>query len=190
MFSIQVSEDLIKYCEKCLEIRNFGKRTEANGSKEQQLTGIIGQSVVMDLFGLGYVNPYEGFDNGVDLEYSGFTIDVKTMGRSTKPRPEFTNNFIKFQDDFDTDIYIFCSLDKIENALTVCGWIGKDEFKLRRNEYKKGTIRKRNDGTTFELKTDSFEINNNQLNDVHSDLDLKLQIIKKFQKNLYQSIAY
>ena len=79
MFKIKVDEILIKYCESQVEKYNFGKRGSANGSKEQQLTGIIGQSVVMNLFNQGNVNGADGFDGGVDVLYNNKTIDVKTI---------------------------------------------------------------------------------------------------------------
>ena len=128
MFTVAVEHSLIEHCKTVLAKHNFGKRYTANGTKEQQLTGIIGQSVVMNLFNIGYVDGTSGFDNGVDLVYNNKTIDVKTMGRTTRVKANYTNNFLKLQDYFKTDIYIFCSYHKINNVLTVCGWISKADF--------------------------------------------------------------
>ncbi|MEQ3796393.1 hypothetical protein AAFP94_14490 [Flavobacteriaceae bacterium MJ-SS4] len=83
MFTIKVKEELIEYCKKQISNYNFGKRSQANGTPEQQLTGIIGQSVVMELFGLEKVDGRYGFDEGVDLVFNNKKIDVKTMGRTT-----------------------------------------------------------------------------------------------------------
>jgi len=66
-----------------LTTHNFGHRYTANGNYEQQLTGIIGQSVVMEIFGLGFIDGSSGFDHGVDIYFEGLKIDVKTMGRTT-----------------------------------------------------------------------------------------------------------
>lgn len=106
MIKILVSQHIISHCQQEISKHNFGKRFTANGTKEQQLTGIIGQSVVMNLFGLGLVDGGSGFDDGVDLVFDNKKIDVKTMGRTTDVRSSYTNNFLKLQDYFNTDIYI------------------------------------------------------------------------------------
>lgn len=176
MFTIKVSDRLLEHCEQQIEQFNFGIRSCANGSKEQQLTGIIGQSVVTDLFGLGYVDGTSGCDDGVDLVYENLKIDIKTMGRTTDVRRNYTNNFLKLQDYFDTNIYIFCSFHKLKRELTVCGWITKQELAKNRKFFPKGTIRTRTDGTTFSTFSDLFEIDIVDLNDVSSLDDLKMQL--------------
>ena len=121
MITIKVADDILHHCKKQLESYNFGKRDTANGTKLQQLTGIIGQSVVMRLFSQGLINGNEGFDNGIDIFYNNLKIDVKTMGRTTDVRSNYTNNFLKLQDYFETELYIFCSYHKIKQELTICG---------------------------------------------------------------------
>jgi hypothetical protein len=182
MFKVKASDEIVKHCEKCLEVTNFGQRKEANGTRDQQLTGLIGQSVVMDLFECGYIDSSKGFDGGVDLEYMDFTIDVKTMGRNSEPEYSYTNNFLKLQDYFNTEIYIFCSYHKKKQEVTICGWIDKSEFKEKRRYCPKGTIRTRNDNTTFETLHDLYEIDNKDLNDVDSITDLKIQLVKKYKE--------
>ena len=178
MFKIKVDESLIEYCKSQVEKYNFGKRVSANGNKEQQLTGIIGQSVVMNLFNQGNVNGADGFDGGVDILYNNKTIDVKTMGRNTEVKLNYTNNFLKLQDYFKTEIYIFCSYHKTKKELTLCGWIEKSDFINKRKYYPKGTERKRFDGTTFKTFADLFEIDNKDLNQVNNIEELKQQLNK------------
>ncbi|WP_104735183.1 hypothetical protein [Hanstruepera ponticola] len=176
MFTVSVDPKLIEHCKVMVSKHDFGKRFTANGTKEQQLTGIIGQSVVMDFFGKGYVDGSYGFDEGVDLVFADKTIDVKTMGRTTAVKSGYTNNFLKLQDYFDTDIYIFCSYHKIKQVLTVCGWISKEDFVVKRRFYPKGSIRTRFDKTTFTTFADLYEIDNKDLNNVNSITDLKNQL--------------
>ena len=176
MFTVAIEHSLIEHCKNILAKHNFGKRYTANGTKEQQLTGIIGQSVIMNLFNIGYVDGTSGFDNGVDLVYNNKTIDVKTMGRTTRVKANYTNNFLKLQDYFKTDIYIFCSYHKINNVLTVCGWISKADFVKKRRFYPKGSTRTRTDKTIFTTFADLYEIDNVDLNNVNSITDLKKQL--------------
>lgn len=176
MITYKVPELLESYCIDQVEKFNFGKRFTANGNKEQQLTGIIGQSIVMLLFDLDLPDGSLGFDNGVDLIYANKTIDVKTMGRNTDVKPSYTNNFLKLQDYFKTEIYIFCSYNKLKKEVTICGWIDKETFILKRNFYAKGSKRIRFDGTELIIFSDLYEIDNIHLNDVNSIEELKTQI--------------
>lgn len=176
MFKIKISNELITHCQDQVEKHNFGMRRIANGTQERQLTGIIGQSAIMELFGLGYVDGDAGFDNGVDIEYNHKKIDVKTMGRTTDVRPDYTNNFLKLQDCFNPDIYLFCSYNKNTQELTVCGWISKDDFIEKRKFYPRGSIRTRTDGSSFRTFADLFEIDVVDLNDTTSFEDLKKQL--------------
>ena len=176
MIIIPVTENILVHCKKQVEKFNFGKRKYANGSKNQQLTGIIGQSVVTNLFNKGLVDGNEGFDNGVDLVFNNKKIDIKTMGRTTSVKKSYTNNFLKAQDYFDTEIYIFCSYHKLKNEVTICGWITKKEFVKKRRFYPKGSIRERFDGTTFTTFSDLYEIDNHQLNEINSIAELKKEL--------------
>lgn len=176
MFTVKVENSLITHCETVLKTHDFGKRFTANGTKKQQLTGIIGQSVVMSFFNLGFVDGSGGCDDGVDLVVNNKTIDVKTMGRTTDVKKSYTNNFLKLQDYFKTELYIFCSYHKTKQELTVCGWIDKVNLIEKRHFFPKGTIRTRTNNTTFTTFADLFEIDNCNLNDVLSIDDLKKQL--------------
>lgn len=178
MFKIQVSDSVINHCNKQIAKYNFGQRHTANGNPEQQLTGIIGQSVVMNLFGLENVNGEDGFDDGVDIVFNNKKIDVKTMGRTTDVRRNYTNNFLKLQDYFQTEVYIFCSYNKTNKELTICGWIEKDAFVKKRKYFPKGTIRTRTDGSTFNTFADLYEIDIIDINDV-SDADNLINQLNK-----------
>jgi len=178
MFKIQVSDSVIDHCKKQIATYNFGQRYTANGNPEQQLTGIIGQSVVMDLFGLGRVNGAEGFDNGVDILFNNKKIDVKTMGRTTDVRRNYTNNFLKLQDYFQTEVYIFCSYNKTNRELTICGWIEKETFVKKRKFFPQGTTRTRTDGSYFKTFSDLYEIDIIDINDV-SDVDNLIDQLNK-----------
>ena len=180
MFTIRVDDKILSHCKLQVSIYNFGQRGYADGNKEQQLTGIIGQSVIMSLFGQNLIDGSTGFDHGTDILFNNLIIDVKTMGRTTDVRDYYVNNFMAIQFKYNTDVYIFCSYNKTNNILTICGWITKKSFKERASFYKKGTVRKRSDGSTFKTFHDLYEIKNTDLNDVmsHSDLIEQLSAIK------------
>jgi hypothetical protein len=150
--NLKIPKELKVKCWNFLKKNNLGNRLEANGNKEQQFVGLIGEIMVVNLFGLEYKFS-QGFDGGFDFIYKGKRIDVKTMGRTVEPKPYFVNNFIAFQKDFNCDYYIFTSLNKKTNELTICGYLSKEDLL-------KGTKRTRTNGTSFILKTDTYEIEN------------------------------
>ncbi len=182
MFKIQVKEDLLCYCRELVEKYNFGQRGVADGNKEEQYTGILGQCVVAQFFGQELISGEGGFDGGVDLVYSGLRIDVKTMGRTTDVRDYYVNNFIGLQKQFEVDVYIFCSLNKRTNVLTICGWIDKDSLFKIAKFYKKGTKRNRSDGSYFSTKADLYEVGNKDINDIDSMERLK-ECLESFSKS-------
>lgn len=176
MFKVKVTDEIIQHCQKQVNTYNFGKRYTANGNKEQQLTGIIGQCVVMEMFGQGYIDGSTGCDDGTDISVMGCSIDVKTMGRTSEVRYNYVNNFMALQKKFNTDIFIFCSYHKEKQELTVCGWISKTDFLKKADFYPKGSVRNRANGTTFTTFADLYEIRNDLLNDVDSAEMLKHRI--------------
>jgi len=183
MFKLEVKKEIIKHCKRQLELYNFGQRGYADGTFEQQLVGIIGQTVVLDIFNLPWVDGSEGFDGGVDLVYNNITIDVKTMGRTTDVRPYYVNNFIGLQKNYNVEAYIFTSFNKRTNELTIVGWLPKKLLEERANFFPKGSYRTRSDGSKFRTFTDLYEIKNSNLFNIKSIEDLKEQISKYFNKN-------
>jgi hypothetical protein len=181
MFSIKVRPEIIQHCQQQIKRYNFGQRCVANGTPDQQLTGIIGQTVIMEQFDLGFIDGSTGFDGGVDIVYEGIKMDVKTMGRTTDVRKDYVNNFIALQINFDNDVYVFCSFNKTKNELTVCGWTTKADFLKKAHFFPKGSTRTRSYGTTFETFADLYEIANKDLVNVDSINELKacLREIKK-----------
>lgn len=136
---------------------------ESDGTRQQQLVGIIGENMLNVAIGRRMVDINRQFDGGCDAELFGLRLDVKTMGRTCPPKINFVNNLIKQQTNFDVDAYIFFSLDTSSNRLTVCGWLPKLLLFDRAKLYAKGTVRLRDDRTTFAMKTDTYEIKNEDL---------------------------
>ena len=175
-FKIKVSNKIIDYARGLLKEHNFGKRSVADGNYNEQLTGIIGQCTIQTMFQVDLLTGEEGFDHGKDLEYTGLSIDVKTMGRTTDVKDYYVNNFIALQKGFPTDVFIFCSYVENKKELTVCGWLFKNEVEEKAAFYKKGTRRYRSDKTWFRTKADLYEIPNKKLSTVKSPDDLKQQL--------------
>ena len=87
MFKVKVKERIKEYCKDQIARYNFGMRSQANGTPEQQYTGILGQCTILDLLGKDLINREDGCDDGEDLNFEGLSVDVKTMGRTKDVRP-------------------------------------------------------------------------------------------------------
>lgn len=146
---------------------NIGHRYKANGNKTEQYVGLLGEVIIKKHLGIDY-KLQSNFDGGFDFIYKGKRIDVKTMGRKVYPKPYYVNNFIAYQKHFNCDAYIFCSLNKINYDLTVCGWVTKEQLLKRADIFEEGTVRERTDGSTFKLKAPTYEIKNTQLNNINT----------------------
>jgi hypothetical protein len=163
-FTVDVPDYVIDASVEVCRQHNLGQRGDgSDGTQSQQLVGIIGENMVNVAIGRRLMEPTGQFDGGYDFELFGLRFDVKTMGRTCPPKINFVNNLIKQQTKFDVDAYIFCSLDTRVNRLTVCGWLPKLLLFDRTELYAKGTVRQRDDGTTFAMKTDTYEITNENL---------------------------
>lgn len=168
---IKLSAELKEQVWNYVKENDLGKRFTANGNKQDQYVGMLGEVVVKRHFKIKS-DPVEGwlqgqvygFDGGYDFEYYGRKIDVKTMGRTVDPRPDFVNNFIAYQKNLQADTYIFTSLNKRTSELFILGWVSKDELLERGEKFKKGTERTRSDGSILKLKAPTFEIKNSDLN--------------------------
>lgn len=163
MFSFKVPNEIVAYSFKLASVKNYGLRSEANGSFEEQVRGLIGQNHVLRQFGLPAMNLEDGFDGGIDLSVCGMKLDVKTMGRSVDPKPDYVNNFFSAQKKFSPDGYLFCSLNVKTWVITYCGWADIDTFNCKATLYKAGEERVRDDGTKLTLKADIYEIKNSDL---------------------------
>ena len=163
-FSVSVPQLVIDASKEFVEHNNLGMRPDnSNGTKDQQLVGVIGQNMMAHALGLPFMQPTTTHDGGVDFVIHGKKIDIKTMGRTVTPTLKYVNNLIASQTRFNVDGYIFSSLNTINYKLTICGWLPKTTFLWLAKFYEKGTIRERTNGTTFELKADTYEIENEDL---------------------------
>ena len=160
-------------CWEYLKTHSLANRGVYDGDKEKQLTGLIAETETHKLLLDEYPNLNEkedGFDGGVDINYLGYTIDVKSMGRSFYTKPEYVNNFPKLQSHYACDIIIFTSLNKKTNIIEFCGWIWKNEIDNKADFFKKGEVRNRGLNDTMVTSTDNYEIKNSNLRDIREIL--------------------
>lgn len=162
---LEIDQNLKNEVWSYLKTNNIANRSKADGNKEEQFVGLLGEILVKKHLNIEH-NYSNGFDGGYDFIYKGKKFDVKTMGRNVDPKDYYVNNFICYQLDYECDGYIFCSLNKKTNKLTICGWVTKEELKSKGELFVIGSIRQRSNGTKFRLKAPTLEIKNNKLNNI------------------------
>ena len=179
MFNIEIPEHIKTFVSEQNNLYNLGQRRYGNGTKEQQWTGMIGQSTLLYCYGFPLQDYSGGVDGGFDIVIGDKRYDIKTMGREhdSRKHPEWVNNLYACQtEDWSPYGYIFCSYNKTNDVLTVCGWSPKEEAIQRAILKKKGEKRTRDDGTSFELEADLYEIYNSQLRQCRTLSDLYNQL--------------
>ena len=163
-FNLEIPSFVVTESIAFVEQNNLGQRGNgSDGSQEEQLVGVIGQNMMALALGKPFMKPSTTHDGGVDFEVFGLKLDIKTMGRTVPPQLDYVNNFMASQSKYSVDGYVFASLNKEKYVLTICGWIPKEDFLQRAKFYPRGTMRVRNDNSSFEVKADMYEIENNRL---------------------------
>lgn len=142
-------------------------RGVADGTKDQQFTGILGETVFADYMGLPRPDGRKGFDGGHDFVIGEeIFVDVKTMGRTVSVKERYVHNFFGLQKNYNVHYYIFQSYNKREHIITICGYVSHDELLKLASLYPKGSIRTRDDGSTLLTKADLYEIKQSDLHPV------------------------
>jgi len=164
MIQIPLTQKIVDYSAKLVNENNFGQRGVFDGSKRKQFIGVVAENTIRHYLDIELMKPKGGFDGGWDIIYKGLKTDIKCTDRVSYPKLHFANNIWQEQVKYKNEAYIFSSLHYTDKVLTICGWIDKEDFKKRAVFYKKGTIRKKDNGDTFPCKGDYWEILNSELN--------------------------
>jgi hypothetical protein len=144
MIDQSITQEQRNYAETLVRDHNFGRRGVGDGTRHQQFIGMLGQTVIADLFGSPRPKATKSWDGGNDLPFEGLSVDVKTQERSVPPLVEHhVGNFSDLQVNIPSDILLFCSIHRKTGVLTVCGWICKQEFFEKARYYPLGTLRTR-----------------------------------------------
>lgn len=109
---------------------NLGKRDNFNGDPRQQFYGLLTQSVLQKKLGQPVLSVESDFDNGIDIIYNNYTIDVKTTLRNVNVKESYPANLLDSQfrgKRYKNDYYIFCSYNVKENIIQVLGILKKED---------------------------------------------------------------
>ena len=188
---------------------NIGNRGHFNGSREQQFVGLIGEYKVREMMcvhgnevlqrdgdGDWHLVPQiksNGFDGGFDIELiGGERFDVKTMTRNVKVQDHHEHNVVASQIKYDVDYYIFCSLNKRENTLSIDGYVSKFEFLKWSKFYDAGQKIVRDNGSTFIIGTDTFSIETRYLHDplILNGLGANMNVWNVLDEGKFKYIKY
>lgn len=154
IYPVRVATDeQIQYARQYLEQGGIANRGDFDGDYHQQFFGILAQIVVQDYFGVPRPEYSEGFDGGYDFIYFNDKYDVKCELRTTdfKPR-KYVHNLVASQLNYDVDYYYFVSYNRVKGEFTLCGRISKSQVLKYAEYFSRGSLRTRDDGTTFNVQ--------------------------------------
>lgn len=155
------TDEQVEFCKNFLKRGSIAQRGKFDGTPEQQFYGLLAQVMVTDMLCMDRPVNNGEHDNGVDFVLLRKKFDVKCETRSVRFNHDiFVHNMNEIQIPYETDFYVFCSYNKSMDELEVCGYISKEELLARGNHFKKGEIRKRTNGTCFEVISGIYEIQN------------------------------
>ena len=92
----KINPDIVDSCVDYLKTHNMANRGRFDGSKQNQLIGLIGELDTHYLLKDEYQDlkiKTNDFDGGVDIVHNKDTYDVKTMARTVYTKIDFVNNF-------------------------------------------------------------------------------------------------
>jgi len=170
MFNVEPTTEQKKYAWQQVTDYNFGKRGIFDGKKKQQYAGILAQTVMADNIEYPRPNGKDGFDNGIDFIIHNIKCDLKVTGREYYMKNHYSHNIVASQLSYETEIYILGSVNYKTGIITYCGLIRKDQMK--RYFHPAGTIRTRDDGTTFTYKVASYDVPQSDLHQIKNWLDI------------------
>lgn len=162
---IHIDSVMKKYAEDFVRHNNIANRGQFDGDKNKQYIGILGQVAFYNYLFKKFPKLETGFDNGIDLVYKNYSIDVKTMSRKGFMKESYVNNFVGLQKKYNVDILVFLNYNYEEQIIEICGWIWKRDLDNLANFYPKGSIRTRDDNKTITCQADLYEIPQSRLNE-------------------------
>ena len=162
---INIDTTMKNYVVDFVKNNNVANRGQFDGDKNKQYIGILGQVAFYNYLFNEFPKLETGFDNGIDLTYKNFSIDVKTMGRKGFMKESYVNNFVGLQKNYKVDILVFLNFNYFENVIEICGWIWKNDLEKVANIYPKGAIRIRDDKKEIICEAELYEIPQSRLNE-------------------------
>jgi hypothetical protein len=162
---IYIDSVMKQYAEDFVRHNNIAMRGQFDGDKNKQYIGILGQVAFYNYLFKKFPKLETGFDNGIDLVYKNYSIDVKTMSRKGFMKESYVNNFVGLQKKYNVDILVFLNYNYEEQIIEICGWIWKRDLDSLANFYPKGSIRTRDDNKTITCQADLYEIPQSRLNE-------------------------
>lgn len=108
-------------------------------SRAVGLTGALAVAKIMGIDVFKYVTSINLYrDGGMDFQYHGKKVDVKTQLSVVKPDAHYRCNIAEHQKDYPCTHYVFCFLIRIEPILYIAGACSKQDFFKNARFNKKG----------------------------------------------------
>ena len=172
---IKITDTIKEHADLTTQAINFGQRRAGfNGTRDQQMTGIIGELIIYQVLGLPFPT-YETY-TPTDIEINGNKIDIKTRrSASSFMRPGWVHNLTKFQIEHLVPYILFNNYNAAESTMEIDGWLPKKTIIENMDKWlkKQGGSSMRDDGTVLKMKTNNIEIPTEALIKINSVEDIR-----------------
>ena len=168
MFNFAIKPEIIAHGQYLVKNCNYGMRGVDDGKKIDQLIGMVAQSAIMDLLGYELPQISDKPDGGIDIEYSGIKIDIKSTATNHYPKLDYLVNIFEAQKHYNTDVYIFSIVHREQKTITITGWMDKKEFFEVAKYRQKGDVI----NSRLTLRSSDYALEIAELNQVNSLTDL------------------
>ena len=172
---VKVTDTIKEHANLITQNKNFGNRRAGfNGTRDQQMTGIIGELIIYKVLDLPFPT-YETY-TPTDIEINGSKIDVKTRrSASSFMRPGWVHNLTKFQIDHLVPYVLFNNYNAAESTMEIDGWLSKQTIIENMDKWLKrqGGSSMRDDGTILRMKTNNIEIPTEAVIKINSVEDIR-----------------
>ena len=112
--------------------------------------GYLGEEIFLKEFGGERVNGYH-----YDVVYKDKKLEIKTKNTTSYPRQYYMCSVSAFNPLQESDYYVFCRINQIENIGWICGFYPSNKYKMDAKFYRKGEFDPDNE---YYVKSDCWSL--------------------------------
>lgn len=179
MIEIDIGKDLLTiaraYTDKYFPREDDPHPNNLFTAGDKDYTGLLGELIIADYFcqDMGQYlkrRPVRQSDVGYDIYLRNEHWDIKTLMSVVKPFPGYRYNVAEVQLETRASGFVFCTILKDYSKAFLCGYISKEEFRVKSIFHKKGDLVPKNG---FRFPCNAYDIGYEELHDIK---DMKTEV--------------
>jgi hypothetical protein len=148
MVPVAINSEMIENAKRRAEEQGVLKNSFMEG--KGNFVGYLGEEIFLKEFGGDRTN-----DHHHDVVYKGKKMEIKTKNTTSYPRHYYMCSVSAFNPLQESDYYVFCRVNQIENIGWICGFYDVNKFKMDAKFYRKGEFDPDNE---YYVKSDCWSL--------------------------------